>query len=269
MKIAILGGGLAAAYANCAIMEYRRKYQAVHLNWEILTDKLSPPPRGALYLRWIPEEYRNQVSKISVNTYHNGTREEYVRKQWGDILINDNSSSFAEDKTEEGYDPQEAFKLMIGGCPTIFGRSLLDDSLEKIGIDYDFLLLTFPTEKAKAFYMNNKYMVRVPTVTYETEGNNYNFIMYNGEPGFIVRVSKLWGIMTIEYTPDHIVNMDNVGEGGMIGGFMDIHPSAPEISRSYIPVSNMFPIGRYATFKRHLLSHEVYASVYDFLETML
>jgi hypothetical protein len=143
---------------------------------------------------------------------------------------------------------------MVGKPSTIVGNFDFS-TLETLSTECDHVFMTFPDPIAKGII--REFQVRVPVlIASESVKGSYNLIIYNGAFGKMVRFSRLFGAIYIEYTSDYIIDMRLVGDN-TVSFYNDIHPSAPSYDKSHLP-KNVTPVGRYAEINRSRLAHEAY-----------
>ena len=255
LKVAILGTGPSAAYAAMACEEYPIEYDIISNR----TPTTFFP--GAFWVRLNPTSYIRTV-KREVGIYSVGTAEGYLRKQWGivDPAWFLETSFPAKFKKEMAINPYELFKPFWKSQNITLMRSLSDIEIKGIAKDYNLVIMTFATQRSKE--VMKPYTFTYPFVSYIPNevallaGESY--CIYDGyESHFIVRMSYLFGHVHLEYAKDYIPKKELVGDG-KITWVPDTLPDSPEWDPTDVPSENIVLSGRFAQWKRKVLSHEAY-----------
>jgi hypothetical protein len=259
-KVVILGAGVTAAYVKWACYDSG-------VDYEIFSEDVVPATPGAFWLRWVPKEIEDKANLQDITVIPTGDAATYVEKQWGNIKADYKSSSFPEAAVMiKGYDPLEVIPMMWGMDDIVRCERITDERLVEFSRDYEVVFVTFPTRKSMKD--NSEYRVRVPVVSYpDSRALKQNTVYYNGNPGKIVRMSMIFGSIHIEYVPGSVLSPD-LKEIGKVHMVSDIHPNVPTYSETELPF-NVYPIGRYAEWKRHMMSHEAYDKARIIINTYL
>lgn len=263
-KIAIVGSGLASAYAVLACAEndivptvYAKEF--VH-------------PVGAVFLRWLPENLSKKFERYDVSFSSVGDRETYITKQWIDYPLN-YESSFPENEYHiPGYDPNEVLSYIFKFSNMVKIQSI-DHNLSDMDLfnlrdiyKFDFVFYSFPS-----FDIMNKYSRFLHRIFILEEKNYYpreeNYIVYNGEKFDIrVRESTLFGkrytelSQRVPYTKNEL---EHIFSNCKINEINDISPNCPVPD---IQESSIIPIGRAARMDRSILAEDSYSMVLGILK---
>lgn len=266
MKIAILGGGTTAAYVYAACSRFEEETGEVNI--EVITSAVIEPTSGAFWLREIPDDLKSDFRDELIHLFCMGDKENYLRRQWGKSFNLDVFSSSSFDKydyspTVFGYNPAKIIPELWKGADIRFtGRDMLDGDIMHLARSYDVVFCTFPTQRSSKYMRESGALVKIPVLLLQAEYNHEkrkNIVLYNGTPlGAMVRVSQLFGSFAMEYSYDHIVNMDAYPDKVRLRRLLDIKPDAPKWDPDETPANNVFLLGRYAEWNRTRLSHEVY-----------
>ena len=253
-RVAILGAGPVSAYVYSACVD-RGIFPT------IVAESITKSPYGAFWFRWIPKFLSHTFAPEKIEILSYGDKETYISKQWGKDLDPDlYPSSFPESKIEAwGYDPSIILAKLWRNAK-VTKRPITDDediwSLAKI---FDCIFLTFPSFESRR--INAHYTVEVPTIRVKNSFPVSNKVYYDGGEGKIVRVSFLFGNIYYELVKDCEYNLP-----GEYGKFIDLHPSTPAWTNQI--EKNVFYIGRYAEWNRHMLAHEAYEKAINILEQL-
>ena len=269
-RVAVIGTGASAAFAFKACKDYGCSEIDVY-------GKFSENfPQGAFWLKWVPSDVLRDTNakKEIISIAHLGTPKDYLVKQWGHgVESNTINSSFAYDNHEEyGYNQKIVWTRMWEGANFIDDRGMFTDlALIDLKSNYDFVFHTFPSTVS----LQTHSTVEIPTVSFHAESQPLfhtlklmnrkfelvNQIIYDGRrETSVVRISCLFGRVNIEFIqkadPSRLFT-----EGVVHGKFMDIVPNTQELTDVDNLVEGVYPVGRYAQWSRHMLSHEAYKRV--------
>ena len=264
INVAIIGSGPGSVYIYQACIDNK-------INPIIISKSRVNFVPGAFWLRWVPAKFENLLRQENIVFYSRGNYEEYEKIQWGRCY--GNSSFPSSSRVETGYNPSKALAVMSRNMkfdPTF--PHVEDRDIRRICSEYDLVFLTFPMEswlKSRAYYL-----VSFPIYT-SCKSADHNYTIYNGVPGSkIVRESNLFGKKYIEFshfaTRNDVMNSLPVFDSTeRINWIRDFIPECPELDSSEIPSKNLKPIGRYAQFKRKMLSHEAYSEANKIIKEYL
>ena len=265
LTVAILGAGPSAAYALTACRSYG-------IEAEIITNRApSVMFPGPFWLRLNPTGA--PIPKQSMHIYSDGTSENYLRKQWGDIDLSTVLTSFpTQARTELIYEPALVLTEMWKNSSVLMCSDISDADIKDIAKDNDVVFVTFPTSKSRNAL--NKYAVKFPILSYSKSNKperipDTNFCLYVGtmESKF-VRISYLFGRFHTEYPSDHIINQDIIGDG-ILCYAPDTRPDTPEWDPTDVPAKNVYLIGRHAEWNRKVLSHDAYEKAKSIIEKLI
>lgn len=253
-KVVIAGSGPSAAFAVMACWY-------LGIMPRVYSDK---PPRsqqtGAFFLHWTPSELTGypHSEPIWVRIEGRGTAAGYTCKQWGKVI----PSSFpVEPELKRMFDSR-----VLDNVWTIQPwekRCLTSQELIDLGKENDWVFHTFPASP------NGRAVLEIPTLVKMLEQDNPTDnlkIIYSGvEDGNETWVRKTIGLthISVEY-PIGMTEFKSVPELGMHPRFVrlrDLMPDVEPVSESEYLAPNVIPIGRWATFDRHALSHQAYFDV--------
>jgi hypothetical protein len=245
-KIAILGAGPVAAYVYTAC-------KSRGIIPDVYAKEVTKAPVGAFWLRWVPRNMEQQFPRESIEIIPVGNKEQYIRKQWGESAVKTKSCSFPNVMYKEyGYDPALVLPVLWRDCEIKLVESLSDEEIQKVAKSYDVVFQTFPSQKS--IRELSEYVVRVPTAVYTNPIKQIeNRIYYNGLMEPTVRLSVLFGKVQYEFVAGSEITEY---EGATIGSFVDLHPDTPSYENA--SAENIFYIGRYAEWRRHMLVHEAF-----------
>jgi len=269
-KVAIIGTGPSAAFSYLACKDYGCSkidiYGKYHKDF----------PQGAFWFKWLPSYIikDTKVKKCEISIIYMGTNREYVQKQWGEEESVDNySSTFSNfDKLQYGYDPLVVWDRMWSGANFIETKGMFTDiDLKQLSVDYDFIFHTFPSEAS----LQIRKTISIPTVSFHIYSQPLYHVLRMMNPKFnlgeqiiydgrietpIVRISSLFGHINIEFVKDTDTTK-LFPDGVTYGKFMDIPPNTEELVDEDRLDLKVYPVGRYAQWERHLLSHNSYRRV--------
>lgn len=258
-SVAILGGGLSAAYCYLACKRHG-EIEPI----DIYADRLDQLPRGPIVLRWYPRDEAPADVKLEPYTLIGmGSREYYMaridRPRW------DTKTTFPETGISTGLvmRPSVGIEIAFRGVqPKSWDGDKTKFNTQEIGEiakAYDVVFQTFPTEKAieqqpkmREYFMLEK----------EAESGSPNFCIYNGANFYNwTRYTSLFGYLYWEYShkefpsPDKIPDMP---EGASIIKLKDFAPGTLIVGENETDFENVFLLGRYATWNKSYLSHDAY-----------
>jgi len=252
MRVAILGFGPSALFSILACNDFGISPTVMAYGFE------APPVVGCFFYHWTPTWIEEMVgaSRISVMTY--GNEKTYIKKQWGDT--EGITSSFNKyTGAVIGYNPHAVNQVIMEIAHfekvQIFksGGFYLSDVCNK----YDYVIQTFPTKES---YYTRPPLVYIP-VSIQSSNEPSNFIVYSGIEGDRwVRMSNLFGKRFTEYPPNFIV------PSGDVIVIKDMYPNVAEYQRYENDLHNLHMVGRFAQWKRTMLSHEAYGRVQNILK---
>lgn len=262
-SVAIIGSGAAGAFAYKACREYGCR------NIEVYTDRLGKPSSGAFYFHWVPESISEKYEPDDITYVGLGTPDGYAKNQWPGIELGAGFvSSFPNSiMITHGWNASNVWdELWKGAKIEIIADKLSDTDLKDMSKLHDVVLVTFPTQES--MLEMGDYLVRIPVhavnnptaslLPMDLFSKHDNIIIYNGSASFQwVRCNKLWGKMSLEYSYVHSTD----GEGWFYQ--QDILPMA--IPWKKMIARNVMPIGRFARWDRHYLSHQTYEDTRDVL----
>jgi len=268
MKVAIVGGGLAAMYAVLACTDH-------HIIPTVYTNSMMRPS-GAVFLRWLPERVAKEVDKFCIQIQFVGNRLGYIQKQFLEPGIeNVYASSFPDTEyIRKGYDPDILYNHIIQeeNYRRIDVKRLFEwEDLDHLSSDYDRVFYSFPS--GDILRLLGKYIVRIPVASRDTnEMYSKNKICYDGiADSLFVRVSTLFGKESIELPRRENLTqleLNKLFPRYSVNFIPDIHPSILYLKDIEIPrkFGKLIPIGRLARMERHLLSEDTYPIVSEELE---
>ena len=266
-SIVILGAGFSAAFCYKAIEDWSNK-NGKNFKVSVYSDAYPPSPFGAFWIHWIPEYLKRTVKGKEIGISYIGSRDLYVGKQWGTINYSDNSDSFPEyGHTEIGYNPAEVREFLLPKNRVTYRSRFSEEEIYDLASDSSLLFYTFPLESSME--SRKKFLTKFPILLRPYPEYYKNYTIYDGTSSRLVRSSVLFGQYSMEFvlnTPmdSRILNDKTV----KIGQFPDMHPDTPELDEKerLSLSSNAYPLGRFAKFKRHELSHDAYAETAKILE---
>jgi len=261
LTVAILGAGPSAAYALAACRDYG-------IEADVISNRApSVMFPGPFWLRLNPT--KSPIEKQLIHIYSEGTAEEYLRKQWGEINFSVISTSFpTQARSELIYEPMLVLTEIWKSCSITISDAISDSDIENISKEYTAVFVTFPTAKSRNILQ--KYMVKYPILSYKVDNNpSLNYCMYTGINSVnFVRTSRLFGRVHLEYPNDHIINQDITGDGVLLYA-PDTRPDTPEWDPLDVPSKNVYLIGRHAEWNRRVLSHNAYEKAKSIIEKLI
>lgn len=269
VKVAILGGGLSAAFAYRALLDN-------NIVPDVITERIFTPPGGCIWVHNLPKSINNKKLYEPIHVEGVGDAKTYSCKMWGRELKTSFPSSG--DYDTKGVNPLTAARLLWGDREALkkqIKKGRVDEKLVKaIKKDYDLVIQTFPLGSAKP-----KWETPIWVLTKAPEENlTRNLVCYHGgaEDSY-VRYSVLFGIRSWEFSPqksDVETHSLQAAEWGIAQGLYENDRArlwyAPEIPPQEIAGKlavesyadgNVLYCGRWATGNRKFLSHEVYDRV--------
>ncbi|KKN66960.1 hypothetical protein LCGC14_0466400 [marine sediment metagenome] len=250
LKVAILGGGISAAYINYACLE-------VGIKPFVISKAKTGASAGCFWLHWIPKSlFKKGLKYERIYLSSIGTEENYVKKQWGNVRVTDESSSFpVQAEIVYGYDPAYILPFLWQDTDVASSGNISDARAYDLTLEYDIVFKTFPN--TCDIKQHQKYLCTFPVVTYIDSNLLQNLVMYNGiENDELVRFSVLFRRAHYEFLHLKVIEPHQY-KYGKLGTMTDIHPMSPPLM-SELYASNLYLIGRYAQFKRRMLAHEAY-----------
>lgn len=256
LKVAILGGGPAAAFVFQACKEHK-------CSTTIYADRLAMGgSAGAFILEMVPADIAKRLTRDTVYISGEGQAHVYSQKQWG---FPHHSTSFPEkDRIATSYNPAEVFPNLWIDADDCWKRSgfISDKEIEDMAPEYDFIFCTFPTEKIKSTKAITRIPVMIDAVTPHRK-ERQNWIIYDGhEKCEAVRMSKLFGHTYVEYPTNW--KPDNMTSGTW-GWQPELPPTVKPWDLTDTPAGNVFLVGRYAQLERHMQSNEAYTRANELL----
>ena len=272
MKVAIVGSGPSAAYANAAVRE-------LDLVADIYGRQPLPNERfGAFWLRFMPTGF-TAVKPVPIRISYVGTKEQYLRKQWGGYDETWSSSFQGETspdavtyKEEYYYPEKDVWSWLCDGGQWSGPNSVPKDLNELRGLlkDYDVIycaLKNLPEWHFGSVWYEghvrregNAILVRdlcTPDLLLELPAQ----CVYNGLSSAVARCTLLDGQISLEI-PSY---QDESRWRRLVEPFRwaatvdDIPPWVKPPTYQVDP--NIVPIGRWATLDRSALSESAYHAV--------
>lgn len=260
-KVAILGMGPSAAFAVLAC----RHTGITPTVYSSVSPSVSVPPVGAFFYHKVPGAEAQSIYPTTITVIGVGGKERYFSKQWG---YNGESTFPAEPYADYGYEPSSVWRYLWGGQEITSHAPFTDESIAALAKDFDFVFQTFPTDTARTSM--SQYKTIFPATTVRVRSTvmlsddlfiSPNTIIYDGtELHPFVRASSLFGILTKEYPKDYQISTRE-----QVVMIPDLLPSCPEWPENATPAKNVFLMGRWAEWKRHMLAHEAYDRVWRIL----
>lgn len=288
-KVAICGGGPAARFAAQACKDNGVK--EVHC----YSFTKGRAPSGSFWFHDLPPSL-GQFNKEPILVFPEGTPEGYHRKQYGPdipMAVSSFPLNVGIPQLKHGYNPTGPWKEMEKAIDDWRFDRLTDNAVERLGKSYDLVLSTIPRKSDKDrfppvamfpavslpadimktpsdlwsnFLRGNqispgqlgsyirKFHNRFPTA-------NTALIIYSGEDKHPwIRLSLLHDKVTVEYPIGFKV------QSAILRNFQVV--LQPTLTPEHKPLTgdelfdeNVYLIGRFATWDRHLLSHQVYSAV--------
>lgn len=276
MKVAILGGGLSAAFSWRACLDSG-------ITPDVYADRLFVPPGGFVYVHWLPKSVNNRSLWEKIKVVAHGSERTYTSKMWGTGKYI--PSSFpAEPMETRGVNPLTAAKVLWGGKALVLPRlqlgKLQNDQLARLVKSYDIVIQTFSLRNMPLEYHTPIWVIPHKCST--------NAVLYNGsydsiegdgddddETSFWTRKSLLFNFLSYEFPPvlmdDKSYIAEKFGKGLGKTAKLWYAPEIPPVEISdktrieeYCD-GNILYVGRWATGRRKFLSHEAYNRVRSFL----
>lgn len=259
MNVAILGSGLAAAFA------YRACLDCGVVPTIFSATDIGAIPAGAVWLHSLPESIPGipmRIANISI-----GTKQGYLIKQWGRKQGKDWKTSFpGRTRLELGYEIKIYLpKIWEGAKECLIKQEINTDTLHEIKSEFDLVIQTFP--RREDIELRQQYFVHIPIATAMVEKSPQKFfpkletdavVVYNGSiQDSWVRKTYFPDRICAEY-PCHaqITNFTEVEGIFQISKYPDLHPETPKLAKTRI--DNLLLVGRLATWNRKYLSDQAY-----------
>lgn len=266
-KVAILGGGLSAAYAwRCCLDN--------DIVPDVYADRVFVPPGGCIWAHWLPRSLRCQKLYEPIKIVSVGDAGGYAVKLW---WRSDIKTSFPDKPVlTKGVNPLKAARALWGkehhGTVKV-GKKLEWQDIHDLQKLYDLIIQTFPPIGREPEYVT-------PIWVIPAKGEKHNLVRYEGDHSeAYARFSQLFEIRSYEFTPTKkIANYElmarhwgnRLGFDSQKGAQLWFAPEIPPeevggmIIENYVD-RNVLYCGRWASKDRKFLSHETYKRA---LETM-
>lgn len=270
MRVAILGSGLAAAFAAQAAKDLKAEV-------EVISDTdLQRSTIGAQWLHWIPGSLGNDLPNVRITIRTIGNEDGYLHKQWQDGM--GNGSSFPKiDHYETGWSPETYLPQMWEGVKfTKIEKRLTDHDVVHLSRYNDYVFHTFPSEKSKI--IRGKHFVKIPIVVetrvylvgimelwpmlFDSNEKSDIYTLYNGDsftPWVRMTYIPEIGQASYEYPFWYTPSLENPLQRLVYSP--DLMPGVQEWRERIW--ENVYPIGRYAKWSRKYLSHQAYSDVFS------
>ena len=275
-KIAIVGGGIAAAYT------YRAVIDTGFSDITVFGGDFKKPIGGAFWLRWLPEQLSKKVKSSTIFIQTVGSAEVYMRNQWGEKFQHYPSSfpkGLRQDikdpdfKTEIGYDPGHCWDYLWGQDLNFVRKFFTEneDFIDLLG-EFDVVLSTIALPMDKRSWLDKVYERTI--VSASKLKNAANNVVYVGlDDSSIIRFSYVWGKTFYEIGYNKVVDLDSIykkysEDVVQFHKFPDIMPDVPALPITSDISDRLFLIGRYAQWNRTLLSHECYKITQEILANL-
>ena len=265
-KVAILGGGLSAAFAYRALLDN-------NITPDVITERIFTPPGGCIWVHNLPKSINNKKLYEPIHVEGVGDAKTYSCKMWGRELKTSFPSSG--DYDTKGVNPLVAARLLWGDREALkkqIKKGRVDEKfIEAIKKDYDLVIQTFPLGSAKPKW-------ETPIWVLAGLKSAKNLVAYQGDDEPFVRYTHMFNFISWEFPPQradaktHSMAAYEWGkvqwlEGNPKGAQLWYAPEIPpqEIAGKLAVESyadgNVLYCGRWATGNRKFLSHEVYDRV--------
>lgn len=279
--VLVVGSGPAAAYA---VQACKDSGVSVH----VISDALpNTSQAGAFFLHWLPDSLllaggvAEPVQIIGV-----GDAGVYAEKQWGRDFRRIATSFPAHGRTEYWY--SSCLLQQVWDAQPVevrAGRPVSDEELLRLGKQYGLVLHTFSSTRAA----KSRTLVTIPCLTHPAAnlGVGHNRVLYSGmeRPKWVrktvawKRVSyeyPAWQQRSYEYPGGRVLDAAGLeqavaltfAQAGVRPHWVrlrDMPPmTAPVREHEYLG-RNIIPIGRWAGWRRRMLSHEVYYKVLNLI----
>lgn len=272
-KIAILGGGLSAAFAW-------RACQDVGITPDVYADRIFVPPGGFIFVHWLPDSVSRRELFETIYISFVGNERVYSSKMW---YRSDVKTSFPEkERTVKGVNPLKAAKILWGDSKFLAKHLKLgilpESALPRLAEEYDAVIQTFPLETAKPDRLTPIWVVPDKELPLRNE------VIYIGDQSqFYSRSARMFGFRSYEFPPIFQENersylaelWGNVtGVEGEKGAKLWYAPEIPppetegRIRIALDRDGKFLYCGRWATGWRKTLSHESYQRTFDFLRDL-
>lgn len=263
-NVVIIGFGSSAMYAIVACNDFG-------IVPTVLANEINVNP-GAFWLKYLPSRLMDGSIQERIVVTKVGDRENYIKKQWGEIPKGYKSSFPEHEFIEYGYNPQHTIPYVLSKCDFKQKDSgiLKDKDILSLGKKYDLVLHSFPSELSKVHL--GSMMVKIPVSLSNYNPEQGNRVIYNGrEKDFVVRVSYLFGNKYTEYSSHYMDTKDldsktnRFSQQSNVVYIDDLKPINMNLS---VPIlsHNIIPIGRLGRFDRTVLAHDTYYLVENILK---
>ena len=246
-SVAIVGFGPSAMYSIIACNELGIYPTVYSYNFNIQP--------GAFWLKWLPESVAPEFNQFDVTIKSIGTREEYIRKQWGSDYPKNYKSSFPDvEFIEKAYDPSDVMLRVFSEAifnTVVLTEIYLDSDLITLGSSHDFVFHTFPSYSNLKAFKEDGVIIKVPTVSYDFETPK-SMVVYNGltvTP--VVRTSFLYGRKMLELSSTSNIPYIRESTEAKFSSFFDIAP-VDELEAVPFLAPNVIPLGRLADRRAHV-----------------
>lgn len=259
-QIVILGAGPSGLMAAHAVAQrgYRPRLLDVH------PIKPDGQTAGVFYLH-APCDLEIMCEFVSVSSV-GGSAETYCRKVYGDSATAIYTSFPTQSKIELVYDGMGAMGLLWDRYEPYIERTRplnWEDVVGPIALDSDLVINTIPLDLLTGMRMP---FARTWVYTVD-QGGDEAFVHYDGRPEVPwYRISNIFGRMTTEFVPGIDPRSMIVNTG--IGKLRNVRKviNAPDLIPS--TTANVFLTGRYGSWDKHCLTHNVYERVHKRLDAL-
>lgn len=258
-RVLIVGSGPAAAYAVLAA-------RAADANVRIMSNAApNTDQAGAFFLHWLPEQLGATPEPVEISS--TGTRFGYLTKQWGNAYSDIPTSFPTERRTEMWYNSNALKQVWATEHVQVCGQ-MPDHKLATYGDAFDWVFHTFPS----TWSGRTRSVVKFPVLSTPSLGLAGTLkVVYNGDMHWAhTRTTVAWGRTSVEFPRDVSEEVLAGTEAVFVGPvkramLRDIHPATLPVEQDEWLAPNVVPVGRFAQWDRHALSHHAYERVYNLL----
>lgn len=261
-RVLIIGSGPSAAFAVLACQDAGADFHVMSSTPAMMDQA------GAFFIHWVPERLKAWPARVQI--WGTGTREGYLMKQWGEAGAGVYTSFPREQHIEDWYNSNVLDKAWAT-VPVQLTIPVTDQFLALYGTQYDVVFHTFSAKRTA----ERRKLVRFPTLTHvavhpQDYGNN--LIVYNGElDQEHIRTTVAFNRMSVEFPagtrPESLKDYRRGFKGRPELVYLrDIPPGTAPVGPDEYVSPNVVPLGRFATWDRHALSHHSYAAVRKVLD---
>lgn len=265
-KAAILGAGPSAAYALAACKD-------LDVEVDIYSNRPSFAPNGRVWFHKVPRYLEATLKPEPILLIGAGSRDVYLQRQ--------NRPSWAKTTfpvgtplIQQGYDPAKVRNVLMPADTIYYKLDHIDDKLiVDIAKGYHWVFLSFPTEKSKQAQPALRTYHVLTRDDSKVDHSYPNVMIFNGTMNYWwTRWSCIFGVTCWEFSSHEYQddsNLPNPPVGAKYEKSKDFAPNTFLWDPREVPASNVYLIGRWATWNKLYLTHMAYDDVTNIIRKEL